>query len=64
MIKATRSPLPLFGPLILDYAVAGWAFEGGFFVEAGLLDGSYSDVLFLLPVYDVVYICFRPLQFS
>ena len=43
-----------FGPNLLDYAVARWAFEGGFFIEVGFLNGSYLDVIFLHPVYDVV----------
>ena len=53
MIKATPSPLPFFGPIFLDYGIARWAFEGGFFIEVGLLDGGYLDVIFLHPVYNV-----------
>ena len=41
-----------FGPFIVDYAVAMWTFEDGFFFEVGLLDGSYLDVISLHPVYD------------
>ena len=54
MIKATPLFASLFGPIFLDYAVARWAFEGGFFIEVGLQDGSYLDVIFRHPVYDVV----------
>ena len=41
-----------FGPIFLDYALARWAFEGGFFIEV-VLDGNYLDVIFLHPVYYV-----------
>ena len=54
MIKATPPPLPFLGPIFLDYAVVRWAFEGGFFIEVGLLDGSHLDVIFLHRVYDVI----------
>ena len=43
-----------FGPILSYYAVARWAFEVEFFIEVGLLDGSYLDFIFLNPVYDFV----------
>ena len=52
--KSYAPPLPLSLSLFfLDYAVASWAW-GWIFIEVGLLDGSYLDVIFLHPVYDVV----------
>ena len=52
-----------FGPIFLDYAVARWFFEGGFFIEVGRLDGSYLDIFFCIhPM--MSSFCLRPLQFS
>ena len=55
MIKATPPFFDSFWGPIFNYAVARWAFEDGLeFLEVGLLDGSYLDVVFLHPVHDVV----------
>ena len=54
MIKATPTAFAsFFGPIFVDCEVARWASVVGFSVEVGLLDGSYMDVFFLHPVYDV-----------
>ena len=53
MIKTIPSAFAsFFRPISLDSTVARWAFEGGFFIEVGLLDGSYLDVISLHPVND------------
>ena len=55
MIKTTH-PALFFGAILLKYVVARLAFEGGCFLEVGLLDGNYLDDIFLHQVCDVVYV--------